>query len=471
MGKLCGRIALVVALAAPLALAEESAPAVGGRWAGSIDLPGVALGIEVTFAREGDGWSATIDIPMQNAAGLALRNVRVEGTKVHFELPAGPGLAVFDGTLDGDAIAGKFTQSVVETTFRLERAKPEAAAAEPVPYRTEDATFSNGDLKLAGSLTLPAGAGPFPAAVLITGSGPQDRDETVFGFKPFKLLADRLGRAGIATLRYDDRGVGGSSAGPADATTADFVGDVEAALRWLATRPEIAKGRVGLLGHSEGAIVAAMTAVKKPDAVAFVVMLAGPAVDGETLLRAQAAALVRAAGGGEADLAATAEQQTRLFAAVRSGKGWDELERDAVAKAVEQIRALPEAQRAAIGDPEAYAKQAVAPQLTAARSPWYRYFLDLDPREALAKVRAPMLALYGGKDLQVPAELDRDALERAAGGEGHDLTVRVFPEANHLFQKARTGSVEEYGVLPREFVDGMPQAITEWILAKTAPAK
>jgi len=439
-----------------------------GPWTGEIRVAGITLQMRVVFTTTAEGLSATIDIPQQRAAGLALGNVRREGNRVHFELPASPAVATFDGVRTGDRIEGTFTQAGAAGTFVLARGN-EAPAPEPpaadVPYEAEEVAFGHDDVKLAGTLTTPRGAGPFPAVVLISGSGAQTRDEDVNGFKVFATLADALTRAGIAVLRYDDRGVG-KSTGPMDVITTDYAADVLAAVDLLTSRPAVRTDGIGLVGHSEGALVAALTATRSAD-VSYVVLIAGTTVPGDQVVRAQAEAIVRANGGGAEQVAAVRAQQDRLFAAVRTGEGWDELEARARAQGQAQIAALTEAQRQALGDPEQYLEGLIARQLAGARSSWYRFFIDYDPAVVLRDVTVPVLAVFGGRDLQVLVDQNRPVLESLFVGERAGLlTVRTYESANHLFQEARTGLPAEYAALPKAFVTGFADEVAAWILSR-----
>lgn len=443
-----------------------------GAWDGELQVMGIPLKIRVVFAEAAGGLSATIDIPQQGAAGLPLTGVKRDGASVHFELQAGIGTAVFDGRLDGTTIAGDFEQAGTKGTFRLARAgaeapKPASPKAEPPPYREEEVTFTNGDVTLAGTLTIPPGAGPFPAVVMVTGSGPQNRDEELFGFKPFRVIADHLTRKGIAVLRYDDRGVGKSTGATAESTTEDFTADALAGVALLAKRPKIQPKRIGIFGHSEGGLVAALAASRSRD-IAFIVMLAGTAAPGEQIIRAQAEAMARVGGASEADIAKLRAQQDLLFKAVRSGEGWDAVVESARALGREQIQKLPEAQRKAIADPDKAIDVAIQQQLAAAKTKWYRFFIDYDPAAALAKVTCPVLALFGSLDLQVPAEMNAKAVEEATKKAGNrDVTVKTYDGANHLFVKAVTGSPMEYPTLEKTFVPGLLEDVAGWILARS----
>lgn len=334
------------------------------------------------------------------------------------------------------APAGTANTAAATGRFTLERKAEEAPAPPPPPppYIEEEVTFSSGDVRLAGTLTVPPGPGRHPAVVLLTGSGAQDRDEDIFGFKLFRILADHLTRDGIAVLRYDDRGVGGSSGSLAEATVETLTGDALAAAGLLRSHPRVDPRAVGLLGHSEGGLVATLAATSSPD-IAYLVLLATPGVRGDRLISAQIEALMKLSGSPPEEIAKILALQERVYRAVRTGEGWEEL-----------------------------SKEIPAGQLAGARSPWFRHFIDFDPVTVLRQVRRPVLALFGELDLQVPAGPNRDAMAKALEeGGNRSVTVRTFPGANHLFQKAVTGSPAEYATLPKELVPGLLDRIAGWI--------
>jgi pimeloyl-ACP methyl ester carboxylesterase len=457
-------LALVV-LTAGLSVDAHAQEPIAGRWEGAIKIMGQELGIVVVFTGEGAATKATIDIPQQGAKGLGLANVRVNGQLVHFELPAGPGLAVFDGVARGDQVSGTFEQAGMKGTFEMR--KGSAAAEPPPPYRQEDVTIVNGGLTLAGTLTMPRGAGPFPAVVLITGSGAQNRDEEVFGFKVFKLVADRLTRAGLAVLRCDDRGVGGSTGSVPDSTSADFAEDVLAEVKFLKARPEIDTARIGLLGHSEGGLIAPMVATRSSD-IAFIVLMSGPAQTGETIMLEQAELIGRAEGRTPEQIKANARMQQMLFTAARTTAGWDQA-RDAIrAEARSSIARLPEDQRKAIPDVERVISAQADSQVAFTRSRWFRFFLDYDPAPTLARVTCPVLAIFGERDLQVPTDANRAIMESIAKKSANpDWTIKVIPGANHLYQAATTGSASEYMRLKKEFAPGFLDTVVTWLAAHT----
>jgi hypothetical protein len=456
-----GRLAVVL-LALACAVPAFAQASVAGRWEGAISVMGQDLGIVLVFTDVGAAMTASIDIPQQGARAIPLRNVRATAGRVHFELLAGPGPAVFEGTVTGDVMSGSFTQGPAKGTFEVKRGaalKPEP----PPPYRQEEVTIQNGPIVLAGTLTVPATPGAHPAVVLITGSGPQNRDEDVFGVKPFRMIADHLTRAGIAVLRCDDRGVGGSTGSVPKSTTADFAEDALAQVRYLEARPDIDKAHIGLLGHSEGGLVAPIAAATSKS-VAFIVLMSGPALTGEKIMLAQAELLAAAERLPEEQVRANADLQRMMFAAVRSGIGWEAVTEAGEKLALSAIARLPEEQRKMMGDPQAVARQQIAAQVASARSPWFKFFLDYDPAPTLAKVQIPVLALFGGKDLQVPAEPNRRAMEEVFAKSGlKDYRLVVMPGANHLYQEANTGSVSEYTKLKKEFLPGFLDLLTTWI--------
>jgi uncharacterized protein len=318
-------------------------------------------------------------------------------------------------------------------------------------------------IKLAGTLTLPKGPGPFPAALLISGSGPQDRDETILGHKPFLVLADYLTRRGVAVLRVDDRGVGGSTGKTNDATSVDFAADVLAGVGFLKGRKEINAAQIGLIGHSEGGIIAPLVASRSKD-VAFIVLLAGTGLPGEDILYLQGAAILKVAGANAAQLARQKAMQQTMFAVLRA-------ENDNVV-AEKKIRAAL-AELTGKLDAEEKKKMAEAMpllegQIKMVLTPWFRHFLSYDPRPALRKVTCPVLALNGAKDVQVDAALNLQAIQAALKKGGNkDVAVREFANLNHLFQTCKTGAVSEYGNIEETLAPVVLEAVARWILERT----
>lgn len=463
-------VILVCLLVVPLVLFGAQPPAghFAGNWQGAISVMGQELNIIVHFEMKAGALGGTIDIPQQNAVGLPLINIRTDGDKIHFELVAGPTVAVFDGVLKDGIVSGDFQQATVKATFRMSRAKDEEKKtdkAESVPYKQEEVTITNGPVTLAGTLTLPEGPGPFPAVVMITGSGSQNRDEEVFGFKPFRLIADHLTRNGVAVLRCDDRGIGGSKGDVASATTADFAGDVAAELAYLRGRKDIAAGKLGLIGHSEGGVIAPMVAAKD-HGLAFIVMMSGPAVRGDKVIIEQSRLIAKADGESDQSVAENAAAEEKLLSMI-SGKAADkEIESFLASVIGKAYDRMPAEQRKAAGDRETFVKTQVKGQMAAVGSPWFRYFIAFEPAPILAQVKCPVLAFYGEKDLQVPTAQNAPVIQeifRKSANRG--LTIKIMPDANHLYEKAGNGSPTEYAKLDKVFVPGFLDTLSGWIKA------
>jgi len=433
---------------------------VAGAWEGAIDTGAVRLRIGVAITAQPDGkLSAMMDSPDQGAYGLPLSDVTFADGVLKFVLQRANG--AFEGRLNaaGTEIAGTWTQGgalplVLKKVEKLTRLNRPQEPKPPFPYRSEPVAIVNaaGRVVLDGTLTVPEGKGPFPAVVLITGSGPQNRDEEIFGHKPFLVLADHLTRRGIAVLRYDDRGVGKSTGSFASATSEDFAGDAWTAWQTLSARPEIDAKRLGLLGHSEGGLIAPMLAASHPE-IAFVVMLAGTGVTGEQVMLAQAAAIMKASGAPAETIAANTDLQKQVFAILR--------EETSMARIVERLGAIP-----------AGSKEASAALVKQSASPWLRFFATYDPAPALAKVRCPVLAIAGERDLQVLSAQNLPAIGAAlAQGGNQNHTVLELPGLNHLFQSARTGLPTEYAQIEETMASAALDTITTWIRERTGLAK
>jgi hypothetical protein len=340
-----------------------------------------------------------------------------------------------------------------------------------LPYAVEEVAFGGGEdgITLAGTLTRPRSHDPVPAVILMSGSGPQDRDESLAPaslIKPFALIADALTRAGVAVLRYDDRGVGASTGEYASATVAQLTADGRAALDYLAGRPDIDAERIGLLGHSEGGIYAASLGAADPR-VAFIVALAAPAVDGVSLLEAQYEAMTRAAGSSEDEVAAALRHAERFFPLVLAGdiEAAEAVLRESLGEAWDR---QPEETRALLGEREVFVETQVAAQLPSLGSDWFRSLLASDAGRDWGRVKVPVLGVFGGRDVQVVAAQNEPALRAALAAAGNTLSrTVVLPTANHLFQDALTGAVTEYGTLPAEFTPELLPLVTEWVTEQT----
>ena len=336
------------------------------------------------------------------------------------------------------------------------------AQAEPPSV---DITFTSGDIELAGTLTLPGGPGPHPALVTITGSGPQDRDNahpSIPDYRPFAWLAEHLQPFGVAVLRFDERGVGESGGEFDGATSHDFARDVEAALAYLRERSDVDVDRLGLLGHSEGSMIAGMIAARDPD-LAFVISLAGASVDGFTLMRNQIANLAFTQAPSEA-FAEHVVQMEILAMELTLAEDWGALEEHLSASYQTQFEMLPEEGRPPADQIEPLARQTAQQSTARYQNPWFRFFLSYDPGQDWALVTAPVLAVFAEFDLQVDPELNRGPLREAferAGNE--DATIVTLERANHLFLESDTGDALEYADLEMAFAPGFFDLVTSWL--------
>ena len=429
---------------------------IDGAWWGTLDTGLVPLRMIFHITNTEDGLVVTADSPDQNAKGLPVTTVTRNGSSLKLEMKQLAG--VFEGKFDPalTAITGTWTQAGhtfplvlkrLKDPAELERRRPQNPV-KPYPYHEEEVSYQNkpAHVTFAATLTIPQGKGPFPAVFLITGSGPQDRDESLMGHKPFLVLADYLTRRGIVVLRADDRGVGKSTGVFSTATTLDFAGDAEAALAYLKTRSEVDPQKIGLIGHSEGGVIAPMVAALNHD-VAFIVMMAGTGVPGDQILVAQKQLIEEANGVSHEQAEKDAAEERELIAMVKKEEDTLTLEKE--------LR-----EKLAGSEPEAQ----LVGQVKFLSSPWLRYFLDYDPASSLSKVRCPVLAINGEKDLQVPPKLNLPAIRKAleAGG-NQNFEVEELPGLNHLFQTARTGSPSEYGQIEETMSPVALEKVSGWI--------
>ncbi|HEY7728187.1 MAG TPA: alpha/beta fold hydrolase [Candidatus Eisenbacteria bacterium] len=467
------RLTLLAALLAGAAPAGAAAPpprAIEGHWTGQL----MNLRVVIHIRADADGTlRGTIDSPDQNATGLQADSVTLVQDSLHIDV-ASIG-ARFDGRFDASmrTITGLWQQGPARVPLVLRKGETTAEGRRPqdpvppYPYQAEEVSYVSpvGGVRLAGTLTLPERTGPCPAVLLLSGSGPQDRDETIFGHRPFLVLADFLARRGIAVLRVDDRGVGGSGGQLSRATLSDLAGDALAGLAYLRARSEVDSSRIGLIGHSEGGIVGSLAAVRARGAVKFLVLLSGVGVPGDDLLRRQSATMARLQGASPLLVEKQDEIQARLYSVLKEDADSASLAPRVRKIAAELVALIPEEQVSAAGGREAV----VDKQMPALLSPSFRSLVSSDPRPALAAVRCPVLALSGAKDVQVPAHDNLAAIAAAlkAGG-STDVTTRELPDLNHLLQTCQTGSIAEYAALDETIAPAALQLIARWIQGKTA---
>ena len=437
-----------------------------GVWQGALEGNGLRLRLQVHVSHDyRKQLVAALESPDQGVSGLPAVKVSQKEASFHFEIPVVRG--VYEGTLNAakTAINGSWTQNGAEQKLSFQRSdklleliRPQNPV-KPYPYKEEVITFLNATAKisLAGTLTLPPGQGPFPAAILLGGSGPNDRDESLAGHRPFLVLADHLTRKGIAVLRFDKRGIGKSTGDYANATMEDFTGDAEAALAYLKTRKEVDAKKIGLIGHSEGGMIAPLIAAHSGD-VAWIILLAGPGLNGEETLLLQSELILKAAGLSDAQTATAREFNKQAYALVRQEKDPANLQSKLsdLVKSSAMSASLP---------PEALESQV---QLMA--TPWFRFYLDYDPLPALQETLCPVLALNGGKDLQISPKENLAKIQKALQDSGNkDFQATQLPGLNHLFQHAPAGLPNEYGEILETMAPEALNAISDWVLKHTAP--
>ena len=458
---------LAVLMVGLMMTTSAQSPNLEGVWEGTLSVSGASLRLIFKITKAPDGaLTAKLDSPDQGALDLPVDSVNVDGSSVRFEMKRF--LSSFEAKINPEftEMNGNWKQGGLELPLVMKRTEKATKLnrpqepQKPFPYNDEEVSYENKKAgnKLAGTLTTPRdNKGPFPAVILITGSGAQDRNEEIFGHKPFLVLADHLTRQGVAVLRVDDRGVGGSTGTGATATTEDFADDVLAGVEYLKSRKEIDPKHIGLIGHSEGGIIAPMLATRSGD-IAFIVLMAGTGLPGEEIIHLQAELIAKAAGSGEKEIAESRKMQERIFAVIKSEKDPKEAEKKLNALRDEITAGMPEDMKKAGAD------KALDAQFKSVNSPWFRYFTTYDPRPALTKVKCPVLAINGERDLQVPYKENLGAIEAAlkAGG-NKDFTIIKLPELNHLFQKAQTGSPSEYGKIEETISPLALQTISDWI--------
>jgi pimeloyl-ACP methyl ester carboxylesterase len=466
-------VALMVCLAGPgRADAQDETPSLAGSWLGVVQGGKVPLFFVLTISQDGkDKLTGRLASPAEGVFGLPMQNIGVKDGTVKFFVP--DATAKYEGKLDaqGTKIIGTWSKvvsllpfSTVTRPVAFMRLNPSDVPdlsrpqepKKPYPYVEEEVVFANpkAKIKLAAALSKPKGPGPFPAAIMISGSGPQDRDGTgMYGHKPYWVLADHLTRQGIAVLRFDERGVGKSGGAFFGATSDDFASDVLAGVNYLKSRQDIHPGKIGLVGHSEGGVIAPLVASQSDD-VAFTVLLAGPAVPGDRLTLLQDQRILRGMGYSETAVALCLMQTMHIIQVLQEEKNDARAEKP-ITEGLEILN--KELLRFGIG-PTSFPRETYA---------WQRFFLGYDPRPVLERVACPVLALFGETDLLVPAKENQAEMEQALRrGRTKDFTIKVIPQANHLFQTSNTGLPADHSLIPETMNPAVMETVSEWILSK-----
>jgi len=423
---------------------------IAGSWNGKLGPLRVVLNIQ----KSDTGYNVTLDSPDQGAKGIPVSEFTYNNPDIHLKIDAVH--AAYTGEYKTDSLTGTFTQGskTLPLTFVrgfVEPVKHPQEPTLPLPYYSEEVTFEDtqAHVTLAGTLTLPRKTGSYPAVILITGSGQQNRDEELLGHKPFLIISDYLTRQGIAVLRYDDRGVAKSTGDFKSATSLDFANDVESAIAYLKTRKEIKQ--IGLIGHSEGGLIAPIVAARNKN-VAFIVMLAGTGIRGDELLLKQTALVLHAQGTADSAITKINTTNKGAFDIILNNDDDSTIKRDLTS----YYKQLGE------GNPEEEVKEMMHPW------PWIKFFMKYDPTTSLRKVHCPVLAVNGDKDLQVPAKDNLPKIAAALKEAGNkDATIKEYEGLNHLFQECKTGSPTEYARIEQTFSPLVLEEITKWIKIRT----
>ncbi|MCE7990389.1 MAG: alpha/beta hydrolase [Roseivirga sp.] len=455
------RILLITALL--LKVAFMSAQDITGQWHGALDVQGSQLRLVLHVKQVDGAYKARLDSPDQGAKGMPISSITFENNVLKFSLSNIN--ASYNGTFSSNSFTGTWSQGGGSLALNFKReviekkvAKRPQEPVKPYPYLEEEVLFENSEagIKLAGTLTLPKTAGPHPVVILISGSGPQDRNEELAEHKPFLVIADHLTRNGIAVLRYDDRGVAKSEGNFGTATTKDLATDASSAVAYLTTRSDIDQRHIGLMGHSEGGIIAPIVAAESKD-VAFIVLLAGTGIPGDELLLMQSEAISSAQGVSGPMLERSLEINAGVFKLIKEATDETELEAE-LSKYI--LAEVPASFRPANMTEEEFVKS----QTSTVLAPWMQYFIKYNPAEVLPQVNCPVLAVNGDKDLQVPSKVNLEAIKAglAKGGNTQVKTIE-FPGLNHLFQKTETGLPGEYGKLEETFSIEVLKEVTHWL--------
>ena len=452
---------------------SESNNEIIGTWLGKLKVPGQELRIVFNIKENNNGTlTATMDSPDQGVKGIQVDTVIIFNDSIRLNVQVANGYYLARFEKDSLKLIGTWTQNgmsfplSLSKTDKVEEIKRPQEPKKPYPYKEEEVKFENkeANIKLAGTLTLPETGNNFPAVVLITGSGPQDRNEALFNHKPFLVLADYLTRKGIAVLRYDDRGFGESEGNFGTATTKDFVSDALAAVDYLRTRKEINKNEIGLIGHSEGGLIAPWAAVKSNN-IAFIVLMAGPGLPGEDILKMQTKLILKSNGLSDSFIQRTLELNEKIYNIIKTENDSLQLREKLDSLYDDYVNNLPEEEREKLGNNP---KKVFESQMSFITSPWFKFFLTYDPRPTLEKVKIPVLALNGEKDMQVPPKENLAAISEALEKGGNkNFKVEELKGLNHLFQTAKTGAPSEYAKIEETISPKALEIIGDWILKVT----
>ena len=436
-------------------------------WKGPVKIQGHELQIILKIVKEGENYTCGLSIPEQNLADFQADSIHVgpDSAYVSFEVLR----AEYKGQFIQDSVIGVWVQSGREIPVNLiisdsGLSRPQEPIP-PFPYDVEDVEYFNrsAGIHLFGTFTKPKGVGPFPTVLLISGSGPQNRESELLGHKPFYVWADYLTRRGIAVLRYDERGVGESTGVYRSATSRDLADDVMSGLHYLTKRTDVDIQKIGLMGHSEGGLVAPMVGVET-DSVSFIVLLAGPAVPCKQLMVRQTRMVLEASGSDEADIDKIAFLNSSLYDVAISPLAGDSLYARLQSVIRSYYDALNDQEKEEAGPYQQFYLK-LAAQLT---DPWFRYFVAYEPADNLERLTCPVLAVNGSNDLQVESSSNlKAAAYHLEKGKCRDFKIKEFSGLNHLFQLSETGNPSEYVKIEQTISPEVLEYVGNWIVDQT----
>jgi len=442
-----------------------------GDWYGAADVMGQQLRLVFHISQDGDTYTSTMDSPDQGAKDIPVQETIVEKENLTIKMPEIK--FVYEGKVNADftKIEGNITQGGFKLPLTLKRdaiekkevIRPQDPKA-PFPYHVEEVKYRNIDagIHLAGTLTLPSAKGQYPVAILISGSGPQDRNEEILGHKPFLVLADHLTRNGIGVLRFDDRGVGESTGDHDMATSASFASDVKAGIAYLKSREDVDSKKIGLIGHSEGGMIAPMVAARSKD-VSYIVLLAGPGIDIPDLLLLQQEAIGKAQGTSQEVLDLNKKTSTKTYKVLKEQGDSEKMNAKLDKLFRESVSTLSEKELKEVGNIDVFVQN----QIKSVTSPWFKFFINYKPDTYLSQVKCPVLAINGTKDLQVTYKENLTGIETSLkNGKCKNYEIKELEDLNHLFQHSKTGNPAEYGALEETFAVEALDVITAWLQAQ-----
>lgn len=432
-----------------------------GIWEGGITVPGGQLKIIFKIDKSVDGYSGTLDIPQQGAKGLNLGPISQAGDSVSLTFSIGQITGLFTGIFDSETeISGNYSQGGPTTPFSVERTS--LTTVPPKPENETDLIISNGEIQIGGTLTLPAGNVKAPLLIMSSGSGAQNRDSEVFGFKIFSDMAQRLAKEGIPSFRYDDRGVGESTGNFGNATLDDLASDVEAIMAYFQNSSKNKFHRFALLGHSQGGVVAGKVAAENV-AVNHLILMGSTAPSLSEILRYQVEFAYATSTVEKNLVEKEINARERLMKAIAFENDIDAAKAGYTKAYTDVLNNLPEAQRNSIPDINTTVNSQTEQLAQIYSAPQTKSLLFYVPTKDLEQVTVPTLVLFGAKDTQVTITQNQAKIREALEQSGSEYTMKVFDDANHLFQKANTGLANEYPQLDKNFIDGFLEYIIKWI--------